>query len=204
MRTFFFVVRFICMEFRDEHYDLIKASQRGDARATAELVKAHAQAVHDFLYHLCGDRHLSEDLAQDTFLRALAALGNYEFRAPFRAWLFRIAINLYRDHRRRKIVRKIISSYHDDEDEGQNLVSNASVHSPHTELERKERFEMLHEQMQKLPESLRTVLILRDLQEWSYEEIAKALHWRLGTVKSRLFRARKELAESLSEFWEDK
>lgn len=204
MRTFFKIVRFICMDFQDDHYDLIKASQQGDMKAVAKLVEAHAQAVHDFLYHLCGNRHLCEDLAQDTFLRALSALENYQFRAPFRAWLFRIALNLYRDHRRRKMVRKIISSYHDDEDEGENLISSAAVASPHTELENRERLEHLHKQLQKLPESLRTVLILRDLQEWSYEEIAQALQWRLGTVKSRLFRARKELAELLSDYWEEK
>ncbi|MBN2356450.1 sigma-70 family RNA polymerase sigma factor [candidate division KSB1 bacterium] len=190
--------------YKDEYYDLIKASQRGDVKAAGKLVEAHAQAVHDFLFHLCGNRHLTEDLAQDTFLRALTALKHYQFRAPLRAWLFRIAINLYRDQRRRKIVRNIVSSYHDNEQEAENIVSNTSVQTPHAELERKERFAHLYKAMQKLPESLRTVIIMRDLQELSYEEITQVLHWRLGTVKSRLFRARKELAELLSDFWEEK
>lgn len=191
------------MEFRDEYYDLIIASQRGDVKAVSRLVQAHAQAVHDFLFYLCGNRHLCEDLAQETFLRALTALGNFQFRAPFRAWLFRIAINLFRDHRRRQMVRSIVSSYHNDEKDGENLVSTHPAHTPLGELERKERFDHLHRAMRRLPESLRTVLILRDLQELSYDEIARTLHWRLGTVKSRLFRARKELADSLSYLWEE-
>lgn len=190
------------MEYQDEYYHLIKASQRGDEKAMAELVQAHAQAINQYLLNLCGNIHLAEDLAQDTFLRALLALKDYQFRAPFKAWLFRIAINLFRDYRRRKTVRAIVASYNDDFQSGEEGLTIATSSNPHTELERKERFVHLYQALDKLPEYLRNVVILRDLQELTYEEIAKMLQWRIGTVKSRLFRARKELTTLLSDFME--
>jgi RNA polymerase sigma-70 factor, ECF subfamily len=191
------------MEYRDEQYDLIRAGQAGDEKAIAELVQSHAEAVKSMLTRLCGNRHVAEDLAQDTFVRALLALKHYEFRAPFRAWLYRIAMNLYRDYRRRRMVRTIVSSYHDEKSGGENSIANPYPSDPLQDLERRERHAHLYQALASLPESLRRVIILRDIQELSYEEIAQTLHWRLGTIKSRLFRARKELADLLSDFWEE-
>jgi len=191
------------MEYRDEQYELIKACQAGDEKAIAELVQSHADAVKSMLTRLCGNRHVAEDLTQDTLVRALLALKHYEFRAPFRAWLYRIAMNLYRDYRRRRMVRTIVFSYHDEKSGGEDSIVNPSPSDPLEDLERSERHAQLYQALALLPESLRRVIILRDIQELSYEEIAQTLHWRLGTVKSRLFRARKELAGHLSVYMEE-
>ena len=91
------------MVYTDEQHELIVAAQAGDENALARLVQLHASDVYRFLLHLCGNQALAEDLSQETFLRALPAIQKYEFRAPFRAWLFRIAVNLLRDDRRRRL-----------------------------------------------------------------------------------------------------
>jgi RNA polymerase sigma-70 factor, ECF subfamily len=188
------------MEYADEQYELIKASQAGDQAAVSKLVSLHAPAVYGFLFHLCRDRVLSEDLAQETFLRALQALKKYQFRAPFRAWLFRIAVNLFRDDRRRSTVRKLIDS---DVTDQENLHLVTMEPGPDAVLEQKERTSELYRALDQLPHSLRLVIVMRDLQEMSYSEISEALDWRPGTVKSRLFRARQELAELMRPFGED-
>lgn len=188
------------VEYTDEQYDLIKASQAGDEKAMARLVESHASSVFAFLCHLSSDTVLAEDLAQETMLRCLQSLKYYEFRAPFRAWLFRIAVNLFRDHRRRMSVRRWTQSGLFD-DEQFNLPS--SDPGPHQQAEQQERSQHLYRALDQLSPQLRTVVILRDIQELSYEEIAQSLKWRMGTVKSRLFRARKELADIMRPFWEE-
>lgn len=189
------------MDQIDDH-DLVLASQAGDEAAITRLIDLHAEAVQGFIFALLGDKDLVADLAQDTFLRAFLAIKKYEFRAPFRSWLFRIAMNLCRDQLRKRKVRKIMGSFHHPVDEEEidyidpqpNALAN---------LEQKERAALVHKALAQLPDPLRQVLVLRDLQELSYEEMAQLLRWRMGTIKSRLFRARKELAHLLKEYMEE-
>jgi len=181
----------------NEHIDLIEASQAGNSQAQEELINIYASAVHNLIFSIVGDRNVVEDLAQETFLRMLISINNYKFQAPFRAWLFRIAINLCRDHFRRKKVRAIVSRffYNPSTEAEQEFIDHSQ--NPLKELDRKEKAEILRAAIVELPVSLRTVITLRDLQELSYEEIAQTLDWKMGTVKSRLFRARQELAKKL-------
>lgn len=188
------------MDYFDEHYELIRAAQKGDRSAVARLVSIHTQELFSFLLYLCGNRTMAEDLTQETFLRALQALKNYQFRAPFRAWLFRIAVNLHRDERRRHLVRKPVE--HDVSDE-ESMHLYTSDPGPDAVAEHNEQVQALYSALALLPPALRTVIIMRDLQELSYIEIGDALGWRPGTVKSRLFRARKELAARLQPLWEE-
>jgi RNA polymerase sigma-70 factor, ECF subfamily len=182
--------------------DLIKASQAGDNAAMARLINLHADAVHGFIMSMIADRSLVQDLAQETFLRALLAIKKYEFRAPFRSWLFRIAMNLCRDHLRKRKVRTIISSY-----QGSDRQEDREFRDPQLDAlqlaVQNERNQALYRALQRLPDALRRVVVLRDLQEFSYDEIAQLLHWNLGTVKSRLFRARRELAKLMEPYLED-
>ncbi len=188
------------MVYTDEQHELIVAAQAGDESALARLVQLHASDVYRFLLHLCGNQALAEDLSQETFLRALPAIQKYEFRAPFRAWLFRIAVNLLRDDRRRVAVRKLLGSDISDDD----YLHLTSADPPPDTLAEKEEFRReLNQALNELPLALRTVVVMRDLEEMSYVEISQALGWRLGTVKSRLFRARQELAALLRPYWED-
>lgn len=182
------------MKGQDENFELIVAAKNGDKQALSELININAESVHSFIYSIVGNWQIVEDLAQETFLRMITAIKNYEFRAPFRAWLFRIAVNLCRDHFRRKKVRNIVSSIiYDSNEEELNLIDETQ--NPARDLESKETIIKIEQAMNSLPESLRMVFVLRDIQEFTYEEIAKTLKWSLGTVKSRLFRARKEIAK---------
>jgi len=186
----------------DDH-DLVKASQSGDEQAMTQLIAVHAGPVHGFILSLIGDRTIVEDIAQETFLRAFLSIKKYEHRAPFRSWLFRIALNLCRDHLRKRKVRTIVSSFQ------QNIHKEEETEFPDPQPDvlqqvvQKEQRQALYAALQQLPESLRKVIVLRDLQEYSYEEIAQLLQWRMGTVKSRLFRARKALADLLKSYYED-
>ncbi|HNW61134.1 MAG TPA: sigma-70 family RNA polymerase sigma factor [bacterium] len=188
------------MDNMDEQNELIKASQQGDRTALSRLVDLHAQELFGFLLYLCGNRTQAEDLVQETFLRALQALKHYQFRAPFRAWLFRIAVNLHHDERRRRQVRK--PAEYDVADE-ENLHLFTADPGPDMLAERSEQVQALHQALTLLPRQLRLVVVMRDLQEMSYAEIGLALGWRPGTVKSRLFRARQELAAHLRPLWEE-
>lgn len=191
------------MTNQDENYRLVIASKNGDMDALAKLIQSHSESVHSVIYSILGNRDIVQDLAQETFLRMISALDSYEFKAPFRAWLIRIAVNLCRDHLRRKKVRRIMTGFHTTDDSEQERQFTDKAQNPVQDLLEKERMEYLQKALLKLPTSLKTVFILRDIQDFSYDEIAATLNWRLGTVKSRLFRARNELAKILSPYWED-
>ncbi len=190
------------MPEQDQSYELIKASQAGDTQAMEKLIKLYAEAVHTLIYSILGNRDVVEDLAQETFLKMLMAIENYEFRAPFRSWLFRIAVNLCRDYMRRSKVRQIVSYLQRQDDSHEELYVDQEQ-NPLADLEKKENLEHLRRGIARLPVSLRTVIVLRDVQDLTYEEIAKTLHWQLGTVKSRLFRARQELMKLLNPLTEE-
>ncbi len=192
------------MPDQDESYDyeLIKASQAGDTQAMERLIKLYAEAVHSLIYSILGNRDIVEDVAQETFLKMLMAIEHYEFRAPFRSWLFRIAVNLCRDQMRRSRVRQIVTYFQHREGSQEEFFIDTEQ-NPLADLEKKENLEHLHRGIAKLPPSLRTVIVLRDVQDLTYEEIAKTLNWRLGTVKSRLFRARQELGKLLNPYLEE-
>jgi RNA polymerase sigma-70 factor, ECF subfamily len=187
----------------DENYSLIVASKEGDYKSLTKLIDLYSSTVHSVIYSIVNNKELTEDLAQETYLKMINGLENYEFRAPFKSWLLRISVNLCRDHIRRKKVRKIVqpfTEYDNNIDESQFW---DTVQNPGEDLLKKERRHHIHNAISKLPQDLKEVLILRDIQEFSYEEIAESLKWRIGTVKSRLFRARNELHKTLCPIWED-
>lgn len=157
----------------------------------------YASSVHNLIYSIIHDSSIVEDLAQETFVRMFLSLQNYEFRAPFRSWLFRIAVNLCRDHIRKKKVRRIITRFQVDEESGEEQIFIDDDQDTAALIHNSERMQLVTEALEKLPESSRTVFVLRELKDLSYEEIAETLHWKIGTVKSRLFRARRELADIL-------
>ena len=181
---------------QDENFELIIAAKKGDQQALSRLIDKFSEPIHSFIYSIVGDWQIVEDLAQETFLRMITAIKNYEFRAPFRSWLFRIAVNLCRDHFRRKKVRSIVSFLTYDSNEEEMSITDEKQ-NPLRDLEKKETLQQIEQALKSLPEYLRLVFVLRDIQELSYEEISDTLKWSLGTVKSRLFRARKEIAKYL-------
>ncbi|MDR3575412.1 MAG: sigma-70 family RNA polymerase sigma factor [Anaerolineaceae bacterium] len=171
--------------------DLVLQAQLGDRSAFSELVRRHYQGVVAVVYRMCGDTSLSEDAAQEAFMRAWLNLPSYQPTAPFRSWLYRIAINAALDQLRRKPEESL-------EQDRAVLVKDQAA-GPETSLIQKEKAALVQRAMQDLPEAARSVLILREYSGLSYQEIARVLDIPLGTVMSRLNYARTRLRDLLKD-----
>jgi RNA polymerase sigma-70 factor (ECF subfamily) len=168
---------------------LVFQAQQGDRNAFGELVRRHYQGVVRVVYRMCGDTTLAEDATQDAFIRAWVNLPSYQPTAPLRSWLYRIAINAALDVLRRKPEESL--------EENQVTMMPDKAASPETALIEKERVALVQQAMKSLPEAARSVLVLREYGELSYQEIAKILDIPIGTVMSRLNYARNRLRELL-------
>lgn len=143
---------------------------------------------------MLGHEQDAQDCAQETMLRAYRAFDHFRGDSSFSTWIIRIAVNCCNDFLRRK--KEVISLNSMQEDTGFEAVDRAK--GPYQQLEENERMRLLQEAIGQLKEEYRQVIVLRDMQQFSYEEIGQMLHLSLGTVKSRINRARKELCEILS------
>ncbi len=182
---------------------LVQASKEGDQTAMSELVTLYAPSVHNLIFSIIRDSTIVEDLAQETFVRMLLSIEKYEFRAPFKSWLFRIAVNLCRDHMRKKKVRRIITRFQVDRESGEEQSFIDKEQDSSKMVHESEQMDIIFSALNKISEYSRIVFTLREMKGLSYEEISETLGWKIGTVKSRLFRARRELAELLGPHLED-
>jgi RNA polymerase sigma-70 factor (ECF subfamily) len=169
--------------------DLVIQAQQGDRNAFGELVRRHYQGVVGVVYRMCGDTSLAEDATQEAFIRAWVNLPSFQPSAPLRNWLYRIAINAALDVLRKKPEESL--------EENQVTMIADQAASPETALIEKERMTLVQQAMKSLPEASRSVLVLREYGELSYQEIAKVLEIPVGTVMSRLNYARTRLREIL-------
>ncbi len=175
---------------------LVARALSGDMNAFAALVDAHAAVVLRVAARIAG-RDAAEDVSQEAFLRALHRLRQYRGDAPFRAWLLRITQNAALDHLERT-GRMPTTVPTDDEDGGAHDPVEVDVDRlPADRLELDERRARLEDKLARLSPAHRAVLVLRDLEGFSYEEIAAATESPLGSVKGRLHRARRELIDLL-------
>lgn len=175
------------LECSDE--DLVsQAAQRGGEKSFAELLRRHQGKIRGLLLRLASDRTLADDLAQEVFLRAYRGLNGFEGRARFSTWLYRIAYNVYLNHRTR--VRELAAL-----PEGFEFGAMA----PETALSpaRSDLRKDLDAAIAALPERYRAVVMLYYLEDVSYPEIAEILDLPLGTVKTHLHRAKRILREHL-------
>ena len=168
---------------------LIVQAQNGDRNAFSELIRDHAQGVLNVVYHMCGDMLIAEDAAQETFIRAWQKLPSYRPQTPLRNWLYRIAFNAGMDMLRKN--RRIVP---DDIDEMQLTDGQPS---PETLVSQSERTVLVQKAILSLPDASRAVLILREYEGLSYQEISSTLDIPVGTVMSRLNYARNLLKEKL-------
>lgn len=174
---------------------LVAASQKGDQAAFGEIVRRYQRAVHRLAWSLTRNASDADDLAQETFVRAWGAIGRFERDQPLYPWLARIVTNqaysLFR-HRRRRPETSIEPLVEAGQQWG--VEDDPADHSA-----RGERDAMLRECFGQLAEEHQSVLALRAVQDLSYEEIAQALNVPIGTVMSRLSRARADLKRRLAE-----
>lgn len=175
---------------RDEALEaVVERCRAGDDRAWAELVEAAADDLFRMAVSFTRNRTEAEDLTQEVFLKLWQNLHHYLRGSSFRAWAFRVARNLFVDaYRRSREQRK--ATWVDPEF----LETLPGGDDPHTGAVRKQRLELARAALERLPEDLSQLILLRDFADWSYEELAVELELPLGTVKSRLNRARRELA----------
>jgi RNA polymerase sigma-70 factor (ECF subfamily) len=173
---------------------LIQRCLNGDQAAWDQIVKQYWRKVFNVAYKFVGKHDEAEDLTQDIFLKIFRSLDTFDRRANFQTWLISVSRNLCIDHYRS--VRKERETI--DRDVDANELPHASPDAgPIAALEQRDRVSLLREALAALPETLRTAVLMRDIQELSYQEIADRLRLPEGTVKSRINRGRTELARQI-------
>jgi len=176
---------------------LVERAKRGDVEAFEQLISQHEKTVYNIAYRLTGNHEDACDLAQEAFLRAYSSLADFRGDSSFATWLYRIVNNVCLDELRRRKRQKVTSLDQavemDDGEVSRQIPDTAD--GPEQALERMELQRLVQESILQLDEEYRIVLIMRELQGYSYNEIAEALDLNLGTVKSRLNRARGYLKE---------
>jgi RNA polymerase sigma-70 factor (ECF subfamily) len=170
---------------------LIQRCLRGDQMAWELIVRQYWRKVFNVAYKFVGKHDLAEDLAQDIFLKIFKSLDTFDRRANFQTWLISVSRNLCIDHYRS--VRKERETIDRDVDANE-LSPTSHDPGPIAALEQRDRVVLLRRALVELPKTLRTAVLMRDIQEMSYQEIAVTLGLPEGTVKSRINRGRTELA----------
>jgi RNA polymerase sigma-70 factor (ECF subfamily) len=182
-----------------EDMQLVERCKRGDRDAFDELMRRHERKVYNFAFRLTGNYDEANDIAAETFVRVYTRIQSFRGDSAFLTWLFRIVTNVFLDARKRRRSRPSESLEQLVEADDRALArqaEDASV-SPQAELERRERDTILQRAIAGLPEYQRAMILLYHVEGMSYEEIAAAMDLPIGTVKSRLNRARLALRHAL-------
>lgn len=183
---------------------LIKRCQADDAAAFNEIVSRYKNKVYNYISRMIGPGSDAEDLTQETFVRAYVNMKTFQSRATLNTWLFRIATNICIDFNRKygRIKAMTGTLYRDDaEDESESLIDVPdSRYEPQHVALNAELGVQLQQALKGLPEKLRTVVLLHDIEGLAYDEIAHIVDCPLGTVKSRLFNARAALRTTLAPY----
>ena len=179
---------------KTQDQNLIRASLSGDRRAFETLYHKYQSQIYGTLAQRISDRDTIDDLMQDTFFRAYRSLHTFKGQAAFSTWLTQIALNVYRSHLRSQQVRQNWVYQTEDPEMVRNVLRDIIPGAlPDQIVEKRERIQLVHKSIQNLPERYRKAMWLRYVMDWSYEEITQALRVPLGTVKTWLCRARRQL-----------
>ena len=171
--------------------ELVDRARRGDAGAFGELVRRHQNEVYTVALRMVADRHLAYDVAQDTFVRAWRAIGRFRGDAQFSTWIHRVTVNTaltHRDRRSRTRADSLEEGFREPEAEGispERAAESAQIR-PHLEAA-----------LVALPDTLRAVVVLKDVYDWSHADIAGELGITVTAAKVRLHRARRRLRSAL-------
>ena len=183
---------------RERELAAIQRIRDGDADAFEELMAAYEKNVYNLALRMVGNPEDAADMSQEAFIKAYNNLASFRGDSKFSVWLYRIVSNVCLDFLRRQSRRGTVSLSMEDEDgdEVQLDIADESQ-SPERLLERQLTRDAVRRGLGQLPEDSRQILLLREIQGLSYEEIAQVLDIEVGTVKSRIFRARKKLCAFL-------
>ncbi|MEW6313447.1 MAG: RNA polymerase sigma factor RpoE [Pseudomonadota bacterium] len=187
------------MADREIDQQLVERAQRGDKRAFELLVTKYQRRLMRLLSRFIRDPAEAEDVAQEAFIKAYRALPGFRGESAFYTWLYRIAINAAKNYlvargRRAPTTTEFDSDEAEAFEDGEQL---RDLNTPENVLMSQQVAETVQRAMQQLPEELRTAITLREIEGLSYEEIAAVMNCPIGTVRSRIFRAREVIAEKL-------
>ncbi|MDH5751282.1 MAG: sigma-70 family RNA polymerase sigma factor [Deltaproteobacteria bacterium] len=184
---------------------LIAAFKKGDQNAFQELVLKYESRVYNHCLRMINDEVESFDLTQEVFLKVFRKIKNYEHTYSFYTWLYRITVNSCIDYMRRR--KRGLQSVSLSSNLGDNLNEAGreqdvpdTTYVPTTEFEKGELSDVLNKAIAELSDKLKVIIVLKEMEGFSYEEIAEILGVSRGTVKSRLFRARERLKELLTDY----
>lgn len=186
---------------------LVERAVAGDQKAFELLVIKYQRRIQRLIGRMVRDVDLVEDIAQETFIRAYRALAQFRGEAQFYTWLYRIAVNTAKktlmDLKRNPTVSENFFKSSDDDETS--FVENelTSSETPDAVLASKEIAEMVNAAMEALPEELRQAITLREIEGLSYEEISEAMSCPIGTVRSRIFRAREAISQKIKPLLEN-
>ena len=167
----------------EEDFALIKQFNAGDQSAYTLIVQKHKDKVRNLVYLTLGDTDFIDDISQDVFINVYHKLKDFRFDSKFSTWLYRITVNKCRDYLRKKKVRSIFVPINE----------RGKEFSVRTRSDNIDIQSLVKKAISRLPEKLKVPLVLRDIDGFSYKEIAEKLECEVGTIKSRIFRARESL-----------
>ena len=187
------------MTERDVDAELVARVKAGDKKAFDLLVLKYQRKIMRLLSRMIRDQAEVEDVAQEAFIKAYRALPQFRGDSAFYTWLYRIAINTARNWLSSNSRRPSTPSSYENEDgetfnELDNLTDNTT---PESELASRQIAQTVNKAIEDLPEDLRTAIVLREIEGMSYEDIAQSMNCPIGTVRSRIFRAREAIATKL-------
>ena len=191
----------------DSDAPLVERAVAGDHKAFELLVIKYQRRIQRLIGRMVRDVDLVEDIAQETFIRAYRALHQFRGDAKFYTWLYRIAVNTAKkalmELKRNPTVSE--NSFKSDDDDETSPLENelTSSETPESLLAGKEIAQMVNTAMEALPEELRQAITLREIEGLSYEEIAEAMNCPIGTVRSRIFRAREAISQKVKPLLEN-
>ncbi|MGN1098221.1 MAG: RNA polymerase sigma factor, partial [Clostridia bacterium] len=167
----------------------LKKLKKGDEKAFEQLVRENQNKIYAVCLNMLKNSHDAQDAAQETFIKAYRGLSAFMGESRVDTWLTRIAVNTCLD-----MIRKRRDTVNIDDS-----LDAASEETPETESEKNTRVEAVRKAVRELPPDMRAVVVLRDIEGHSYEDVAQMLNINIGTVRSRLFRAREKLKNLLLE-----
>lgn len=192
------------MKHPNDDFQLVEAFRKGDEKAFEELIRRYQRQVANLIYLTLGNREEVDDLAQEVFIRVYRSLHRFEHGASVFSWIYRITMNLCIDEiRRRKIKRTLSLEFFTDHTlERERQSKESSTAQDDILLQEKKR--MVSNALQRLSPLHRQIILLREYEDLTYEEIAKTLRISTQAVKSRIFRAREELRTLLKDYFKER
>ncbi|MDB1144975.1 MAG: sigma-70 family RNA polymerase sigma factor [Alcaligenaceae bacterium] len=188
---------------RDKEQDIlwVQQIQNGQVRVFEQLVLKYQKRIYHVMYRFCQDHHTAEDLTQEAFIKAFRAIQGFRSDSGFYTWMYRIAVNTAKNYlvslKTKPQTVDVFSSSEEDEGTFSVLDTLSDEDTPDRLLENKQLMQALSDALEDLPADLHHIMVLRELEGLSYDEIAKLLDIPIGTVRSRIFRARAVLLKKM-------